>query len=336
MHLDHLQSLACYGDRVDRFAIATPNDAATAKAIEQINSAAFGFQAHRSIDIAVEYVENFPGGEPVSQGDRSDHHRRERNLPSLHNAVEGRRAAPRCCGASADGNFARDSDEGGRHRSCLLALVGSALGVGVGWVVLPARQLVLPWSVQNSARILARHAVDRDVCCLPFARPRDHRGDTGVAPARSNSASRSLWTLMPFTLAWSSLRRHGTRTLLAMLGVAVAAAMLLDMVMMSTGMRESFRTLLLSRGFQLRLAPKGTLPFDTDATMGNTQEMLRALRRNANFDRCQRGARRNDSHSPRRQRSHRLGAWARPAGSGRLPAPRGARPDGSQRDRREW
>ena len=52
-----------------------------------------------------------------------------------------------------------------------------------------------------------------------------------------------------------------------MLGVAIAAAMLLDMVMLATGMRESFRELLLSRGFELRLAPKGTLPFDTDATI---------------------------------------------------------------------
>ena len=85
---------------------------------------------------------------------------------------------------------------------------------------------------------------------------------------------------MRFALAWSSLRRHTTRTLLATLGVAVAAAMLLDMVMMSTGMRESFRELLLSRGFQLRLAPKGTLPFDTDATIKNTSGILTILRSN--------------------------------------------------------
>ena len=65
-----------------------------------------------------------------------------------------------------------------------------------------------------------------------------------------------------------------------MLGVAVAAAMLLDMVMMSTGMRESFRTLLLSRGFQLRLAPRGTLPFDTDATIENTSGIITFLRTN--------------------------------------------------------
>ena len=85
---------------------------------------------------------------------------------------------------------------------------------------------------------------------------------------------------MRLALAWSSLRRHATRTLLAVLGVAVAAAMLLDMVMMSTGLRESFRQLLLSRGFQLRLAPKGTLPFDTDATIENTSRILATLRAN--------------------------------------------------------
>jgi putative ABC transport system permease protein len=86
--------------------------------------------------------------------------------------------------------------------------------------------------------------------------------------------------MIRFELAWSSLRRHTTRTLLATLGVAVAAAMLLDMVMMSTGMRESFKQLLLSRGFQVRLAPKGTLPFDTDATIENTSGIMTLLRTN--------------------------------------------------------
>jgi len=64
------------------------------------------------------------------------------------------------------------------------------------------------------------------------------------------------------------------------LGVAIAAAMLLDMVMLATGMRESFRELLLSRGFELRLAPKGTLPFDTDATMPGVSAITDILRRN--------------------------------------------------------
>ncbi len=65
-----------------------------------------------------------------------------------------------------------------------------------------------------------------------------------------------------------------------MLGVAIAAAMLLDMVMLATGMRESFRRLLLSRGFEIRLAPKGTLPFDTDATIPGVSAITSILRSN--------------------------------------------------------
>jgi len=82
------------------------------------------------------------------------------------------------------------------------------------------------------------------------------------------------------TLAQASLIRHRARTLLAVLGVAVAAAMLLDMVMLATGMRESFRELLVSRGFDLRLAPKGTLPFDTDATIPGVAAITSVLRNN--------------------------------------------------------
>ncbi|MFL5580295.1 MAG: ABC transporter permease [Gemmatimonadaceae bacterium] len=80
------------------------------------------------------------------------------------------------------------------------------------------------------------------------------------------------------TLAAASLVRHRARTLLAVLGVAVSAAMLLDMVMLATGMRESFRGLLTARGFQLRLAPRGTLPFDSEATVAGAGEVVAMLR----------------------------------------------------------
>ncbi|MEO7455364.1 MAG: FtsX-like permease family protein [Gemmatimonadaceae bacterium] len=80
------------------------------------------------------------------------------------------------------------------------------------------------------------------------------------------------------TLASASLLRHRARTALAILGVAVSAAMLLDMVMLSSGMRESFRSLLQSQGFQLRLAPRGTLPFDTEATIRDGDSIEVALR----------------------------------------------------------
>lgn len=79
-------------------------------------------------------------------------------------------------------------------------------------------------------------------------------------------------------LVIASLTGHRARTLLAIAGVAVSAALLLDMVMLSSGMRESFRSLLTSRGFDLRVAPKGTLPFDTEATIADATATMAALR----------------------------------------------------------
>ena len=82
---------------------------------------------------------------------------------------------------------------------------------------------------------------------------------------------------MLLSLAAASLRRHRGRTILAVLGVAVSAAMLLDMVMLATGMRESFRRMIVSHGFELRIAPKGTLPFDSEATIGGASAIAAAL-----------------------------------------------------------
>jgi putative ABC transport system permease protein len=59
MHLDQLQTLVGYGDRVDRFAVETRGPAATEKALAAINASAFGFEAHRSRDIAVETSKTF-------------------------------------------------------------------------------------------------------------------------------------------------------------------------------------------------------------------------------------------------------------------------------------
>jgi putative ABC transport system permease protein len=59
LHLDHLQSLLGYGDRVDRFAVGTRGGAATAEAVARINSTAYGFRAHRSADVAVETSRTF-------------------------------------------------------------------------------------------------------------------------------------------------------------------------------------------------------------------------------------------------------------------------------------
>jgi putative ABC transport system permease protein len=59
MHLDQLQTLARYENRVDRFAVATRGGEGTARTIERVNDVAFGFRAHRSRDIAVETSRTF-------------------------------------------------------------------------------------------------------------------------------------------------------------------------------------------------------------------------------------------------------------------------------------
>jgi putative ABC transport system permease protein len=89
---------------------------------------------------------------------------------------------------------------------------------------------------------------------------------------------------MRFTLAAATLLRHRARSLLAVVGVTVSAALLLDMVMLASGMRESFRDLLLVRGYQLRVAPKGTLPFDSEATIGDASAVVAALRADPRVD----------------------------------------------------
>jgi len=59
MHLDQLQSISGYGDRVDRFAVATRSSANVSRLLKEINDVAFGFRAYRSRDIAVETSRTF-------------------------------------------------------------------------------------------------------------------------------------------------------------------------------------------------------------------------------------------------------------------------------------
>jgi putative ABC transport system permease protein len=81
-------------------------------------------------------------------------------------------------------------------------------------------------------------------------------------------------------LVWGlkSLRRRPLRTALSLAGIAVASAMLLDMVMLSGGIEKSFRDLLLARGYQIRLTPKGTLPFDTEGSIRGASTVVGTIR----------------------------------------------------------
>jgi len=82
---------------------------------------------------------------------------------------------------------------------------------------------------------------------------------------------------MMLRLALATLSRRRARTALTTAGVAVAAAMLLDMVMLGSGMRESFRGFIEQQGFQIRLTPRGTMPFDSEASVGGGAALVQSV-----------------------------------------------------------
>lgn len=147
-HLDHIQSLAGYGERVDRFAIATTGPAQTSSALARINASAFGFQAYRSRDIAVGTSRTF---QVVSR-----FHKAIGVITIVASAifllcvmllkVEERRrdvAALRLIGISR-----ATVVKGIVAEAACLALVGCALGTGVGWI----SSLFINWYYQGVYR----------------------------------------------------------------------------------------------------------------------------------------------------------------------------------------
>jgi putative ABC transport system permease protein len=74
-----------------------------------------------------------------------------------------------------------------------------------------------------------------------------------------------------------ALFRRRTRTLLALGGIAVSAALLLDMTMMASGLTRSFGDLIGARGYSLRVAPRGTLPFDSEAGIREAERVATAI-----------------------------------------------------------
>jgi len=163
MHLDELQSLVGYGDRVDRFAVATRGEAATDTALRRIDAAAFGFQAFRSRDVAVETSQTFL---VVSR-----FHRAIGVITVVASAtfllcimllkVDERRrdaAALRLIGISS-----RSIVRSVMLEAAGVALVGSGIGVAIGWVT----SLIINWHYRGVYRTpLAFAIVTRNVITL--------------------------------------------------------------------------------------------------------------------------------------------------------------------------
>ena len=144
MHLDQIQTISGYGDRVDRFAIATTPTADIPRLIDRINRIAFGFRAYRSRDIAVETSRTF---QVVSR-----FHRAIGIITIVASSVfllcimvlkveERRRdiAALRLMGISRATVVRSIVIE-----AALVAVLGSALGVALGWVA----SLLVNWHYQ--------------------------------------------------------------------------------------------------------------------------------------------------------------------------------------------
>jgi putative ABC transport system permease protein len=74
-----------------------------------------------------------------------------------------------------------------------------------------------------------------------------------------------------------SLFRRGGRTALALAGIAVSAALLLDMTMLASGLTGSFGELLGVSGYALRVTPRGSLPFDSEAGIARGDEVGRRI-----------------------------------------------------------
>jgi putative ABC transport system permease protein len=144
MHLGQLQAVSGYGDRVDRFAIATTAGADIPRLIDRINRVAFGFKAYQSREIAVETSRTF---QVVSR-----FHRAIGIITIVASSVfllcimvlkveERRRdiAALRLMGISRATVVRSIIIE-----AAVVAVLGSALGVVLGWLV----SLVVNWHYQ--------------------------------------------------------------------------------------------------------------------------------------------------------------------------------------------
>jgi len=148
LHLDQLQTLTAYGNRVDRFAVGAPSERAADSAVAAINRSAFGFRAYRSRDVAVETSRTF---QVVSR-----FHRAIGVITIAASGifllcilllkVEERRrdvAALRLMGVSRASVVRSVVLE-----AALVSVLGSALGVAVGW----ATTVVINWHYRGVYR----------------------------------------------------------------------------------------------------------------------------------------------------------------------------------------
>ena len=86
-------------------------------------------------------------------------------------------------------------------------------------------------------------------------------------------------------VALRNVMRHRMRTAFTVLALSIAVALLADMLMLSRGMEKTFYRVLASVGYEVRVCPRGTLPFTTDAVIEESSRVVTAVARDARVER---------------------------------------------------
>ena len=81
----------------------------------------------------------------------------------------------------------------------------------------------------------------------------------------------------PLFLALRNLLRHPSRNLLYILGISITAALLLDMILLASGLSISITKVLTEMGYEVRASARGTLPFETEAQIQNFGQLKNQL-----------------------------------------------------------
>jgi len=90
---------------------------------------------------------------------------------------------------------------------------------------------------------------------------------------------------MMVRVAFRNVMRHRLRTAFTVLALSIAVALLADMLMLSHGMEKTFYRVLSSVGYEVRVCPRGTLPFATDAVIDESSRVTAALAKDARVER---------------------------------------------------
>ena len=75
-------------------------------------------------------------------------------------------------------------------------------------------------------------------------------------------------------VAVRNVMRHRLRTAFTVLALSIAVALLADMLMLSRGMEKTFTRVMSSVGYEIRVCPRGTLPFVSESVIVDSPRVI--------------------------------------------------------------